>query len=69
MRYSSVGGAGGFLSYKQLPLSVLPNNDHSVLPDTIFSRKKISNLHLSTIKNLDYISSLNIPVRFIILGL
>ena len=67
MRHSSVGG--GCLSYEQLPLSVPPNNDHSELPDTIFSRKKFENLYLSNIVNLYYISSLNIRGRFIILGL
>ena len=41
MRHSGVGGGGGGVNMQQLPLSVLPNNDHSVLPDTIFSRKKI----------------------------
>ena len=55
MRHSSVGGGGG-LSYEQLPLSVPPNNDHSELPDTIFSREK-------------KFRSLNIRGRFIILGL
>ena len=64
MRYSSVGG-GGVLSYEQLPLSVLPNNDHSVLPDTIFSREKFMDLYLLITMNLYYISSLNIRIRFI----
>ena len=66
MRHSSVGGGGG-LSYEQLPLSVPPNNDHSELPDTIFSRKKFENLYLSNIVNLYYISSLNIRGRLLYL--
>ena len=60
-----LGGRGGVLSYEQLPLSVLPNNDHSVLPDTIFSREKFMDLYLSIVMNLYYISSLNIRIRFI----
>ena len=64
MRHSGVGGGGG-VNMQQLPLSVLPNNDHSVLPDTIFSREKFMDLYLSIIMNLYYISSLNIRIRFI----
>ena len=63
MRHSGVGGGG--VNMQQLPLSVLPNNDHSVLPDTIFSREKFMDLYLSIVMNLYYISSLNIRIRFI----
>ena len=62
MRHSGVGGG---VNMQQLPLSVLPNNDHSVLPDTIFSREKFMDLYLSIVMNLYYISSLNIRIRFI----
>ena len=62
MRHSGVGGG---VNIQQLPLSVLPNNDHSVLPDTIFSREKFMDLYLLIIMNLYYISSLNIRIRFI----
>ena len=64
MRHSGVGVGGG-VKMQQLPLSVLPNNDHSVLPDTIFSREKFMDLYLLIIMNLYYISSLNIRIRFI----
>ena len=62
MRHSGVGGG---VNMQQLPLSVLPNNDHSVLPDTIFSREKFMDLYLSIVMNLYYISSLNIRIHFI----